>query len=283
MKRFHVILLILLVIQVGLILFLDRPVYTPEAKSPSFFPDFNAEQARRIEITQGNKRLVLIKDSGWLVEAGEHRYQANFFYIDTLLNSVQRLDRQNLLSRNPDKVKVFGLDGEAAIRLEVQGSGGAPMARLLVGKNLGPSRGTYVKAPDEDEVYLVMEDLRYACVRGDDWVTSWREEAVLKLEADSMQALRIEGPGGARTLDPIPEEMKEALVLLKGDGLAPRGTDPAQLGMEDSDLKLVIRHSAGESTLELSPDKDGWRYLMVDGDASTLYRVPSHVFQVFLD
>lgn len=285
MKRFNAILVILLVIQLGLIVFLDRPwstEYTPASESPLFFPGFAAEQAGGITITQGDKRLVLIKDSAWFVEAGGERFAANFFYVDTLLNGVQRIDRRNLHSRNPDKVKVFGLDGEAAIRLDVRDRGGESLVSLLVGKNLGPSQGTYVKEPGVEEVYLVMEDLRYACVRGDDWVASWRDDSIVPLDPESIEGLRVESPNGAWALEEIPEEMVEALTSLKADGFAPMGTDPAHLGMNESDLKIVIRHGKGESTLVLSPDREGYRYLMLDGNAATLYRVRSYIFQPFL-
>ncbi len=332
MNRANKILLIVLAVQLVAILVLDNPWSSgyyrdesPNRSESAVFPDFEADTAYSFMIDKGEQSVVLERaaDAGneWYVVSGGERFKAETSSVKTLLNSITRLEKMDVVSRNPEKASVYELDEGSAITLGVFDQAGEELVRLLVGKNLGALRGTYVKLPDEDDVYLQQENFRRCCDKGDDWFSSWRDKTVLSSDSCDVKLIEIRsgeqtvmmehrtpetvednGAGdGAKPAEgawwltsPIKgkvmkwkgERMAEVFSSLKAQGFAEAGRNLENVGLADPEAVIVatLLPESGEKTirLSLSGENEGARYMIVDDDSSTIYTVANFQFQLFL-
>lgn len=320
MNRTNWILLIVLVIQVLVILIFDNPWSSGNYRGPVedteeavLFPEFRMEAAAIIKIEEGPKTVTLAKNAGmegaWYVETTGGRYKADRLSIDSLLSSITRLKRRDVVSRRPDRADLFEVDEAAAVHLAVSDSEGEKIVQLRVGKSLGALRGTYVKVPGQDEVYLQMENIRRACVKGDDWVLSWRDRTVFSCEKTDIKEIEILGPGRSILLKRCAEEggkeewrmaspkkgrinpvegdrMAESLSDLKARDFVEGEKSLDKLGLVKPELVLFVTLARGEKREKIkfsaSPEREGTRYLMKNDDPATCCRVANHRFYSFL-
>lgn len=322
MSRFNGALLILLIVQVLLILFMDRPCSTgrfradpAEGDTAALFPDFQKEKAHALVIRKGTKTITLNRAdtaSPWIVTGRGERVQADTFAMETLLASLTRLKGLDVVSRNPEKVAVYGLDDPDTIHLTVRDQDGAIIMQLQVGKDLGALRGTYVKVPDRSEVYLETESLRHALDKEGDWIAAWREKTVLAALKEQIRSVRIaqgsgetielayrsvedgsaqgawwllqpeEGKAKSEAVDP----MLDALCALKARDFAERGVTVKSLNLTSPDLSVVVGldlpGGGRERRFDFTANQGGIRYLLIDGEEASLCKVASYLVNPLL-
>ena len=314
-------LLVILVIQGVLIFFLDHPCSTgfyrepvEDVSSAALFPGFEKEAAASFFLEKGGNRITLERqsplDADWVVSTPDGRYKADLFSVDTLLTSLARLKRLDVVSRNPENTAAYGLDDASAVRLKVFGSGGEELVHLLVGKNLGALRGTYVKLPGKDEVYLEMENMRRCCDKGDYWLEAWRDKTVFRCNREAVKKIIVEGPEGRIEMEyrtpgegedgawwmvsPMSGKVKpwesrrlvEAISDLRAQGFARPGQELEALGLIEPEALILAELSEedGERQLKLAfgAEEEGVRYLVINDDPSTIYKMAGYPFHVFL-
>lgn len=320
MNRTNWILLIILVIQVLIILIFDNPWSSGSFRDPlenaeeaALFPGFRMEDAVAIKIQEGQKAVTLARSAGaegsWYVEASGGRYKADRLSVDSLLSSITRLKKSDVVSRRPDKAHLFEVDEAAAVQLVVSDSKGVKIVQLRVGKSLGALRGTYVKVPDRDEVYLQMENIRRACVKGDDWILAWRDRTIFSCDKTEIMEIEIIRPGRSILLtrgageggdeewrmakpkkgriNPVEgDRMAESLSDLKARDFVEGEKSLEELGLAKPDLVLIVTLARGEGKERIKfsagEEEEGARYLMKNDDPATCCRVANHRFYSFL-
>ncbi|MHC4942626.1 MAG: DUF4340 domain-containing protein [Planctomycetota bacterium] len=314
MSRFNWTLLILLAIQVLVILVIESPLSSgivgrSSSRSRVFYPDFMAEEAVRISLRRGDASLNLTRSSSgsraWFVQAaGGEKRPADSFRVDSLLSSITLMKEGEVHSRNPGKAAVFGLDESSAVRVEVFDGKQGKLIDLLVGKYLGPVRGTYVKRIDGDEVFLVLENLRRYCIGDEgDWIDFWQDRTVFSFSPSSVKAVIVkngtgemiaeyaaeDGPAGTwRMLRPRQGKMKkeaeeamlEAIAGLKSREDTLTAGSPEALGLDRPEwiVEIAVEEDGLRTvhTLSMGKERSGYRYVMTDGEPSALYKVPEY-------
>ncbi|MFH2001497.1 MAG: DUF4340 domain-containing protein [Planctomycetota bacterium] len=322
MNRTNRILLALLLLQLGLIVFADRP--WPSSPYPTesgdevetlFFPEFASDAAVAIELVQGMKSMTLRKsaagDDAWLAYTDSGLpFSVAPFKVRALLDCVAGLEKREIVSRSAEKKEVFGVDVQSALHLIVEGADSLVLARLCVGRNLGPLHGTYVSLPAGDEVYIVRENILYACTGKDaDWVSFWRDDTVFSFEPAAVVSLQVKGPGGSfiaervspaidgaagwkiECSDPAREvitaqqvdKMLELICTFRVQGEAPSGANAESLGLADPEIEIELKLNTPDSAVQklaLSREEAGFRYLMLNQDTSVFYKVNSYPFHL---
>lgn len=325
MNKTNWILLVILIVQVGIIVLVDRPWSSGRfdsggaaAMDHPVFPYFDPSLVQAIEIIQGERSMRLEQSStnenGWEVRfnAGP-TFPADPFKAGALLDSVRRMDRSEVASRSTDKKPVFGLGEDSALDLIMKNVDDRVLARLFVGRSPGAMQGTYVCLPDEEEIYLVRENIRRACVGdGNEWTAFWRDETVFSMDSDTVVWLKIKNPEGVfsaeiisdragienktwRVIDGDPaladESAQRILAMLavlssiRAQETAPKGTPLDKVGLDDPEIVIEVqqhRSDAPVRVLSISREDGGSRYLMMDKDELRLFRVNSFSFHVFL-
>jgi hypothetical protein len=76
----------------------------------SLFPDFQATNVAKVDLTKNGKTTVLKKDnSKWLVETSDN-YPADKKFIEDILSKVSEFKTDNLISDKPEKQSLFEVD-----------------------------------------------------------------------------------------------------------------------------------------------------------------------------
>lgn len=303
MNRTNRLLLLLLGLQGLLILFLDEPFSTGFYRNPgrdeaaaALFPNFDAEAAGSIVLHMGKDSLVLEREARgkdrWFVVREGKRYRADRFRVDALLSSLARLRRTDVISRNPRKASVYGLEGDEAVKVQVLDGEGRALARLVVGKSLGEGRGTYVKLPDRVAVYREREDIRRCCRKGGDWLEGWRDKQVFSCRAEEIRRIEVRRKGGGgwiveRRLGekgrpgawwmvaPVKGKVEageahrlvDTLVGLRAVGFVEKGRFTEQLGLKDPELEIEVSLAGEEEGerivhIQVGAQREGYRYVL---------------------
>jgi hypothetical protein len=302
MSGFNRALLILLAIQVLVIMLVDVPTFTTDDGRPSsrdriFYPEFDADRAVRITLSQGDETLYVsrpsVEDRRWTVQAaGGGARPADPFRVDSLLSSIALMKRGEVHSRNPGKAAAFGLDEAFAVRLEIFDEEGTRRVDLLVGKHLGPVRGTYVQRIGEKEVYLVSENLRRYCTDGKgDWIAFWQDKTVFAFSSAEISGIVLKNGEGDVVAEYGPEDekmeaMQSALAQLRSREDTLTRAAPDALGLEEPEwiLEISVESASGPVVhrLRMAKERDGYRHVMLDDETSTLQKIPEYALSPLL-
>ncbi|GEM_PF-5529325 len=127
---------------------LFRKIHRPP---PLLFPNFSQETIDRLEISQQDKKRVFVKINGeWREEnATVSANQENFKEI---FETVKSLNRAELVSQNPQKREIFGVD-ESALKVFMKAKE-TPVVHFYIGKRGQDFLSNFYRKESEDNVYL---------------------------------------------------------------------------------------------------------------------------------
>jgi len=160
----------------------------------------NAGRIARVEISQGEKSVVLALDGNAWVVANRGNYPARAEAVRSLLVKMAEADLVEPKTNMKDRFGLLELEDPAGkdaksrlVRL-LDAKGGV-ISEVVIGKKrfdaFGANRaGTYVRRPNETQTWLASADLE-ASVGAKDWVAP----AVLDVQPAKIAAVTIEVPG----------------------------------------------------------------------------------------
>ncbi len=325
-KRINIILSCILGLQVIFILFLDKPWTTGYAARQTMdesemilFPGYSVDKAHTIRISQGSKEITLQKESPnrWYIPQKEKNCLADIRWVDILLESLGRAKISDVVSSDPETYREYEVDEKQGIHVQILDITGALLANLVVGKNMGPLRGTFVRKVGSDDVMLIMENVRRGVNKGDNWMHAWRDRTI-HIErrsgkvVDSLELINKQGRmlferrnmGGAEGEEEyewwmtFPVEGKASmqhlnhmvppLCGLKAMAFCPHGARPEQVGLDNPGLIVTLGKVTGEKIVfEITdPGKQGAeksiRYLKSTITGDEIFKVSSASFTYFL-
>lgn len=126
-------------------------------KKEVLFPDLNIDQIDKIFIKQGEEETVLQKKEGsW--QRNEATQSAQKEKVEMLLETVKEMEKEELVSQNPEKRDIYKVDNSGM--QVVLKSGDQEFVNLYVGKRGPDFLSTYVRKKDSDNVWLIKKTLQ---------------------------------------------------------------------------------------------------------------------------
>lgn len=220
LKALIVVLLVLLVVWLG-VSFIPRGGGAPGPSQTlsGFFDGVTPETVTAVHFQgPGQDTPVGLERSGnqWRVNG----YRADSATVARFWTTIENARIGDLVASNPASHSRLGVAADSSWRMEVDLPGGS--RTLLVGDAGSRYGTTYVRLPDEDQVYLLDGNLRAEVTRGLD---GWRNKALARVDTASVQRLIVERAGGGYEL-----ARSDSLWQVAGDGEANQSAVRTLLG-----------------------------------------------------
>jgi len=211
----------------------------------TLLPELETTSPSRIEISEGDERLVLSREADrWHVEQAAG-YPADGAKVDKLLDDLRQLEVRRPVvtgSRYHDALKVSEDQNER--RLEVHAESSDADVVLFLGSS--PNYGiNHVRRGDEDEVYeargLSPWDLRAES-------GSWIDTQLIDVRAEAVTSLTLSNPHGQFALT-----RKDGTWVLEAEGDAAAALDPTKV---DSFVRAIGSLRFSEPAGRIGGDQD---------------------------
>jgi hypothetical protein len=115
--------------------------------------DMQADDVGRFVIQEGDAQIELTRwDTLWVV-SGHEMDKVRQWRLDNMLGQVLGVERESMISDNPDKWSTYGVDTTGR-RLQVYNLADNLVGDILVGQSRSNWQSSYIREADGDEVYL---------------------------------------------------------------------------------------------------------------------------------
>jgi hypothetical protein len=115
--------------------------------------DMQADDVGRFVIQEGDAQIELTRwDTLWVV-TGHEMDKVRQWRLDNMLGQVLGVERESMISDNPDKWSTYGVDTTGR-RLQVYNLADNLVGDILVGQSRSNWQSSYIREADGDEVYL---------------------------------------------------------------------------------------------------------------------------------
>ena len=123
--------------------------------------DIQAEDVGRFIIKEGGNQLELVRyDTLWVATGYEDR-QVRQWRLDSFFNMVLGVERESMISDNPDKWTTYGVDDSTGRQLQVYDLSGALEADVVVGRSSANWQSSYIRERGRDKVYLTTKSISH--------------------------------------------------------------------------------------------------------------------------
>ena len=154
------------------------------------FPNFDKEQAMKIEITADGETTTLSKqDDNWVV-ASMDNYPADGEGVADLLSKVTEFKNTQLVSNNPEKQSEFEVDS-TGVEAKLMDANNEVLAHLFVGKVTSGFLSSYVRPADSNDVYVAQGYLQSVFDKG---VRTWKDQTIFNFNKGIVTQLNIISP-----------------------------------------------------------------------------------------
>ena len=134
--------------------------------------DIQADDVSRFVIQEGDQRIELVRyDTLWVASGYEER-KVHRWRLDSFFNTILGVERESMISDNPDKWTTYGVDDSTGRHLQVYDPGGDLAADLVVGQSSANWQSSYLREAGRDAVYLTTKSI-YHLLSAD--TTFWLE------------------------------------------------------------------------------------------------------------
>ncbi len=196
-------ILLLLIIGLGFFLWRDKANHV-QYQLPSL-DQVPPSSISQISLTQGDNTLVVRKNEGkWTIQP--RGYPASQKQVERILQALSDLQLTALVSESKHYER-YDLNGKQAIEVTARDQD-TVLRRFFVGKAASNYQSTYVRLPDDPNVYLANSNLRSAL---DVDVNSLQDKTVLSFAPDHIQGMKIQTTNGTAhfTLQTSPQNGNE--------------------------------------------------------------------------
>ena len=164
----------------------------------ALFADVTPESVESVRLAGPSGGVALVRRAdGWSADG----FDADSAIVARLLAALASSEVGALAAANPANHERMGVSADSAITLAVEAAGRT--RTILVGKQGPRFETSYVRVPDEDEVYLLEGDLRVHVRRPLD---DWRNKNIVRVDTSAVTRIAVERDG-------------EAYSVVRGDSL----------------------------------------------------------------
>ena len=124
---------------------------------------FKPDAVRKIEASGADGKAVqLVRgDKGWSVLLGGEPFPASAERVKSFFDSLTGLQRNRLVSANPESWKSFDVGEEARTRIRLLDASDKPLVDLIVGRSEEAERGSYLRLEGTNQVLLANKSLNF--------------------------------------------------------------------------------------------------------------------------
>lgn len=155
--------------------------------------EFDSAAVDRLEITQDGKKISMQNNGGTWQLVEPITYNVNQEFVGSVLSDLKNYQILSVVSKNPENKKDFGLDDSAKVTVSIFQSGNL-IGTFEIGKTPEAPNQTYIKTPDNDEIYLAKNFLRNNFVRPT--LESWRDLRITSIPSTSINSIEYQTPSG---------------------------------------------------------------------------------------
>jgi len=194
MRRLGLFALVFIVLA-ALYWLLEAPGSKPGARQDApLLAAFTPGDIARIAITCPRNGAVELTrtETGWqvTVPGTESSYAADAASVQKLLDQIATLTAGTKVSRNPGRHALYEVSADTGLRVQAFDGNGTSAAAVLIGKS-GPNIfSTYVRAADNDNVYLVDGILQGAASKT---LNEWRDKSLFSFDPQNVQTYNVTG------------------------------------------------------------------------------------------
>jgi hypothetical protein len=206
-------LVLIIIVLVGLNLWTDKK----SGKAEAFFPDFTPETCAQVVISTDDTYIRLFKQNGtWMVSDAAPEaaaaapaldetadtesvpsavpqrdlfpYRADSAAVQKALRTLGEIEKEMLISRNPEKREKFEVDSGNGLTVEVFDQNRESLGSIVIGKS-GPDFGSnYIRPLGSNNVYSVAGNVRGTLKTKP---KQWCDETVIAFDKDRAEKIVI--------------------------------------------------------------------------------------------
>jgi hypothetical protein len=228
--------IILIAVAIVLVLYLvlhqsDRTLYQlPE------MPDLSDKEISRLEIQTPAETIELKKEAGqWVIKPKEYKAAEN--KIDKMIGTIEDFKLTALVSESESYTR-YDLSEDERIMVKAWADN-EPVRSFAVGKTAPSHRHTFVKLPDDPNVYHARDNFRR---NFDQRLADLRDKTVLALKSEEIQAIEITQPD--KQLKIARTQTEPEVSVSSGD------SDEIEKPEEDAPEKPVWQDAEGNEVAE---------------------------------
>lgn len=180
--------------------------------SKLFFPGFSKATCSALSIKDNNSTITIKRENdSWVIISSDadnssdqensildekavknsstiKNYPADSASIETVLEKISIMNRDELISQNPEKQSIFEVDSSNGILVEVFDNQNKSLGSFRIGKNGSDWSSHYVRTIGTDNVYIVSGSIKNAFYTDE---KRWRDKTVLKFEKSMAKKISI--------------------------------------------------------------------------------------------
>jgi Domain of unknown function (DUF4340) len=211
MKHLPVLAVILIVV-IGIIIVANQlSNRQPSEKSLAFFPQFSPVECGIITVSDSHDTASLVRHGAvWMVAAGRtgqnatasplvasdtvqktkgsSEYPADSSLIQTALDKLKTMKKDDIISENPAKQAELEVDTIHGLRVDLANDKGAAFATFYLGKNGADWSSTFVRMKGSNDVYLVGGSVKYSFFADKN---RWKDKSIVKVDRAFAKAVTI--------------------------------------------------------------------------------------------
>ena len=202
-------LAIVLIVIIGIIVVANQlQNRRPSEQSLAFLPQFSEATCAEMLVVEGKDSAKIVKRArGWFVitkkgaavaasplaqpaaaTSSEEEYPADSAAVQTALDKLKSLKKDDLISQNPQKQAELEVDTAKGIHVEVFNDKGKSAGALYIGKSGANWDSHFIREKGSNDVYLAGGSVRN-CFFGDK--KRWEDKTVVKFDKSFVKNLRI--------------------------------------------------------------------------------------------
>ncbi len=270
----------------------------PSEQSLAWFPQFSEAGCGMISVSDQKDSVFLVhRGKDWVVANGRpsdnaapsflsadtsgkvrkiSEYPADSAFIQTAIDKLKALKKEDLISQNPQKQVELEVDTIQGTKVTVYNEKLAPIGTFYIGKNGADWSSNFVRMKGSDDVYLAGGSLKYSLFTDR---SKWKNKIITKFDRSFVKGIEIAKRDSASIVlslaAPSPKDSAARPVW----NIVSPVKDSAKNSEVDKILNTLANFSASdfEENAALSPDSLGFSkpYLRVtlsfeNGDKKTV-------------
>lgn len=183
----------------------------PSENEKRFFPGLTESTVSSVLVVDNSDTISLkLKGDVWFVAKGKSdagsaaaiiantadtvssseikEYLADSASVRTIIEKIVNMKKDELISTNPEKQKIFEVDSSSGILVDVHDKSGNSQGQFRIGKS-GPSwSSNYVRLIGSNSVYMVGGSIKHSFFTD---LKRWRNKSIVKFEKSGVSGISV--------------------------------------------------------------------------------------------